>query len=96
MNATEISKVAEQQEPQKQWIQIEKISTLADLMPALVHKLNNPLASVIGYAQLLLPRIDDPETKKDLEKIVEEAQRASQIIKSLLEFTKKRKTKKKL
>jgi len=94
MNVIEISKGAEQQKPQKQWIQIEKISTLADLMPALVHKLNNPLASVIGYAQLILPRIDDPETKKDLEKIVAEAQRASQIIKSLVTFTKKRKTKK--
>lgn len=66
-------------------------STLEELIPDLVHKLNGPLASVLGYTQLLLNKIRDPEVKEDVEKIIEEAQRASQIIKGLVIFTKKRK-----
>jgi CheY-like chemotaxis protein len=69
-------------------------STLEELIPDLVHKLNGPLASVLGYTQLLLNKIRDPEVKEDVEKIIEEAQRASQIIKGLVIFTKKREPRK--
>ena len=65
-------------------------STVEELIPDLVHKLNGPLASVLGYTQLLLDKVTDREVKEDVEKIIEEAQRASQIIKGLVIFTKKR------
>lgn len=81
-------------EDKKQWIEVEKIFTLEDFIPELVYKLNNHLAPVIGYAQLLLPKTIDPEAKRHLEKIIEEAQQASQIIKDLVNFARKRKSKK--
>jgi len=65
-------------------------STVEELIPDLVHNLNGPLASVLGYTQLLLDKVTDREVKEDVEKIIEEAQRASQIIKGLVIFTKKR------
>jgi CheY-like chemotaxis protein/two-component sensor histidine kinase len=77
-----------------QWVQLEKISSLGDLIPDLVHKLNDPLASVAGYAQLLLPKSIDPEAKENLEKIIEETHQASQIIKDLVEFAKEKKPRK--
>lgn len=75
-------------------IQLRSISHLGDLTPEIIHKLNMPLASVIGYAELLLPRMTDPEEKKTLEKIREEAKRASEIIKAFVDFIRKENPKK--
>jgi signal transduction histidine kinase len=75
-------------------IQVRSISPLGDLTPEIIHKLNMPLASVIGYAELLLPRMTDPEEKKTLEKIREEAKRASEIIKAFVDFIRKENPKK--
>lgn len=90
----EDKKVKEQLEIRKQWTRMGKILALEDYIPELVHKLNNHLAPVIGYAQLLLPKMIDPEAKKHLEKIIEETQQASQIIKDIVNFARKRKPKK--
>lgn len=49
---------------------------------------------MIGYAQLLLPKMVDPESKRYLEKIIEESQQVSQIIKELVDFLRKRKLQK--
>ena len=65
-------------------------------MPELVYKLNNPLASAIGYAQLLLPKMINPELKENVAKIIEETQQASQIIKDLVNFVRERRPRKKV
>jgi CheY-like chemotaxis protein len=77
-------------ELQKKSSQSRKMTNLGDFIPGLVFKLNSHLAPVIGYAQLLLPKMVDPDSKRHLEKIIEEAQQASQIIKDLVDFLRKR------
>ena len=58
---TDLKKVEEDEEIQKQLIQVEKWTALREMMGDFVlklNKLNNPLASALGYAQLgyrLLP-----------------------------------------
>ena len=79
---------------ENQRTQVEEIADLQNLIPGLVHKLNNHLASIIGYGQLLLPKLIDPVTKKDLNRIIEEARQASQVIKDLVNFARKRKPQK--
>jgi len=74
--------------------QVEEMADLQNLIPGLVHKLNNHLASIIGYGQLLLPKLIDPVIKKDLHRIIEEARQASQVIKDLVNFARKRKPQK--
>lgn len=81
-------------EIKKQKDQGERRFNMGELTPEIVHKLNTPLASVVGYTELLLPKITDPEGKKILEKIHEEAKRASQIVKDLVAFRRKRSPKK--
>jgi CheY-like chemotaxis protein len=65
-----------------------------DWIPDLVHKLNSPLSSVIGYTQLLLTRVEDPEIREDLERIMIEADQASQVVRDLAQFWRKRKPQK--
>ncbi|MBM4348607.1 MAG: response regulator [Deltaproteobacteria bacterium] len=67
----------------------EEALNARNALPQLVHKLNNSLASVIGYAQLSLNRTADPELQKQLGEIIKEAQRASQIIRDHVTLMKK-------
>ncbi|MBS3920659.1 MAG: response regulator [Deltaproteobacteria bacterium] len=75
-------------------VEKEKISGLENLLPELVHKLNNHLGSMLAYGQLLLPKMIDAESKRYLAKIIEEAWQASHVIKDLVDFTRKRKPQK--
>ena len=59
--------------------------------------MNNPLTSVIGYAQLLEdelrsaepPRPADGELAQDLRRIAEESERAARIVRNLLAFARR-------
>ncbi len=65
----------------------DRLAALGNMAGGFAHELNNPLTSVIGYAQLLLDRKDLPEdVRQDLTGIYEEAQRASEVIKDFMTF----------
>ncbi|MGH7628136.1 MAG: ATP-binding protein, partial [Gemmatimonadales bacterium] len=75
---------------QDQLIQSEKMSAVGQLIAGIAHDLNNPLASVVGFADFLAERPDVPAgLREPLSVIREEAERASNIVKSLLGFARK-------
>jgi two-component system NtrC family sensor kinase len=75
---------------QDQLIQSEKMSAIGQLIAGIAHDLNNPLASVVGFADYLteVPNIP-PQLREPLTVIQEEAERASNIVKNLLSFARK-------
>ncbi|MBC7222834.1 MAG: GAF domain-containing protein [Anaerolineae bacterium] len=77
----------------RQLAQAEKLSAVGQLVSGVAHELNNPLTSVLGYAQLLQMRDDLPsDVQEDLGRIAAEARRASHIVRSLLTFAQEQKT----
>jgi CheY-like chemotaxis protein len=56
---------------------------IEDWILGLVHRLNNHMAPIIGYAQLLALKTADPVTKQGLDKIIDEAKQISHIIQDL-------------
>ncbi len=62
------------------------IETLAEMAAGAAHELNNPLAVISGRAQLLSQAETDPEKKRILEQIQENAAAISQIADGLLGF----------
>lgn len=77
----------------EQFIQSEKLSTIGTFISSIAHELNNPLTSILGYSELIsdLSSMDKEELKEDLAVIQKESRRSAEIVKNLLNFTRKHK-----
>lgn len=72
---------------QHQLVQSEKMSAIGQLIAGVAHDLNNPLASVVGFADLLAESEDVPtRLREPLRVIRDEADRAAGIVHNLLGF----------
>jgi len=77
-------------ETQLQLLQSEKLRSLGEMAAGVAHEINNPLGGILLYASLLLEDLDpDDPKRRDVERIVQEAVRCKEIVKSLLEFARK-------
>jgi two-component system NtrC family sensor kinase len=75
---------------QDQLVQSEKMSAIGQLIAGVAHDLNNPLASVIGFADFLLEGKDvPPPLVEPIRVIQQEAERAANIVRNLLNFARK-------
>ncbi|HEX9428557.1 MAG TPA: ATP-binding protein, partial [Candidatus Polarisedimenticolia bacterium] len=83
--------ITEEKQIREQLLHNEKMAAVGSLVSGVAHELNNPLAGVTGFAQLLLERSVDPKLNKTLERIRDEAERAAKIVKNLLTFARKHK-----
>jgi len=72
---------------EKSLVQAERLSSLGEVIAGVAHELNNPLAGVMGYAELLRGASFEPDQGRDLERIVESAQRCQKIVLKLLSFS---------
>lgn len=84
-----ISDVTDSRLMQEQLQQSEKLSALGEMISGVAHELNNPLASVMGYAQVLRGADVSEEVRRKLHVIQTESQRCQRIVQDLLSFARK-------
>ena len=75
--------VSERRELQAQLLEAEKISALGVLVAGVAHELNNPLTSVLGYAELLGAGEADPRRREKLSQLAAQGRRAAEIVHKL-------------
>jgi two-component system NtrC family sensor kinase len=87
--------ITERRAMEQQVLLTNKLASIGELASGVAHELNNPLTTVIGYAQLLIESKDVPDhIKSDLDKVYQESQRAAKIVQNLLSFARRRKPEK--
>jgi two-component system, NtrC family, sensor kinase len=80
--------VTDRAELERRLVQADKLSSIGLLAAGVAHEVNTPLAVISTYAQMLAKQISGDEQKAPLlEKIARQTFRASEIVNSLLNFS---------
>ncbi|WP_299780946.1 HAMP domain-containing sensor histidine kinase [uncultured Formosa sp.] len=64
----------------------DRLNILGEITAGIAHELNTPLANILGFAELLQPKITNAEESKDLNKIINSAMYAREVVKKLMFF----------
>jgi PAS domain S-box-containing protein len=83
-----VDDMTERVELESQLSQAEKLSSIGLLAAGVAHEVNTPLAVISSYAQMLAKQVNaDPKKSELLDKITRQTFRASEIVNSLLNFS---------
>jgi PAS domain S-box-containing protein len=80
--------ITEQSKTEERLQQSQKMEAIGTLAGGIAHDFNNILSGMIGYAELALYDVNNmPSTKEKLEHVLEAGQRATDLVKQILSFS---------
>lgn len=83
-----LNDITEERRKQESLQILDRLSSLGEMAAGVAHELNNPLTGIIGMSQLLIIEENLPvPVREDIEDILSEAERAAEIVRNLLTFS---------
>jgi signal transduction histidine kinase/CheY-like chemotaxis protein len=67
----------------------EDLASVGKMVSEIAHEVNNPVAAVMGYAELLKGQNLPGEAREDVDAIYSQSQRAAEVVKSLLLYSRR-------
>ncbi|MFO7627900.1 MAG: CheR family methyltransferase [Candidatus Fermentibacteraceae bacterium] len=67
----------------------EKLRSVGELAGGVAHDFNNQLMGIVGYAEGILKRVDDPDLQRMVQGILKASERSADLIRQLLAFSRK-------
>jgi signal transduction histidine kinase len=90
LNATQAElqeHIAAQRMAERRLVQAAKLAAVGEMAAGIAHELNNPLTTVSGFTELTLEEVPlDSRLHADLELVLREAHRATEVVRRLLDF----------
>ena len=91
LRVTEIelkARMEAQQDAEHRLVQAAKLAAVGEMAAGIAHELNNPLTTVTGFSELVLEEIPQGAAhREELEMVLHEARRASDVVRRLLDFS---------
>jgi signal transduction histidine kinase len=84
--ATKLARSIEGAEMEERLLRAEKLAGLGLLAGGIAHSLNNPLTTVMGYADLIGETASEERVRHDAQTILAEAHRMQETVESLIQF----------
>jgi two-component system NtrC family sensor kinase len=88
--------VTELYNAQEQLYLASRLASIGELASGIAHEINNPLTSILGFAQLMLMDETNEEIRYNLQKIYDEGVRTKNIVNNLLGFARHHKGKREI
>ena len=83
------SEITNEVQLRRQVVHLEKMAAIGRLVSGVAHELNNPLAGILGYAQLVSRCELEPSARRMVEVILTQAERAGKIAQNFLSLAAK-------
>lgn len=89
MTETELKdRMEAQRAAENRLLQAAKLAAVGEMAAGVAHELNNPLTTVTGFSELVLEDLpEDSPHKQELLMVLQEARRASSVVRRLLDFS---------